>query len=88
MNAFHWDCRAGIGQKMCTGSSNIMCKLSYKLNTKKYVFAPPPAIGSLHCGDISSSTKNSNLFTTHLRPCPNIAGGWLLKMVIPLAGRP
>src|SRR5882672_6817813 len=38
---------------------------------------------SLHCGDISSSTKNSNLFTTHLRPCPNIAGGLAVKMVIP-----
>src|SRR5882672_4019884 len=38
---------------------------------------------SLHCGDISSSTKNSNLFRTHPRPCPNIAGGLAVKMVIP-----
>src|SRR5882672_9278115 len=38
---------------------------------------------SLHCGDISSSPKKSNLFTTHPRPCPNIAGGLAVKMVIP-----
>src|SRR5882672_9105126 len=38
---------------------------------------------SLHCGDISSSPKNSNLLTTHPRPCPNIAGGLAVKMVIP-----
>src|SRR5882672_7361447 len=39
---------------------------------------------SFHCGDIFSRTKNTNLFTTHLCPCPNIAGGMAVEMVIPL----
>src|SRR5882672_297930 len=71
-----------LGTKCALASSNLMCKWLYKLNTKKYVFAPPPAI-VLYCGDISSSPKNSNLFTTHLRPCPNISRGLAVKMVIP-----
>src|SRR5882672_984264 len=71
-----------LATKCALASSKIMCKWSYKLNTKKYVFVPS-SYSSFHCGDISSSTKNSNLFTTHLHPCPNIARGLAVKMVIP-----
>jgi len=40
MDAFHWDCRAGMGTKCAPASSKVMCEWSYKLNTKKYLFAP------------------------------------------------
>src|SRR5882672_9982155 len=39
---------------------------------------------SLNFCDIFSSTKNTNLFTTQLHPCPNIARGMAVEMVIPL----
>src|SRR5882672_3917433 len=50
---------------------------------QKICICATSSYSSLHCGEISSSTKNSNLFTTHPRPCPNIAGGLAVKMVIP-----
>src|SRR5882672_9610279 len=54
-----------------------------KIKYQKICICPTSGYSSLHCRDISSSPKNSNLFTTHPRPCPNIAGGLAVKMVIP-----
>src|SRR5882672_4371942 len=54
-----------------------------KIKYQKICICATSSYSSLHCGDISSSPKNSNLFTTHPRPCPNISGGLAVKMVIP-----
>jgi len=54
-----------------------------KIKYQKICICATSGYSSFHCGDISSSTQNSNLFTTHLRPCPSIAGGLAVKMMIP-----
>src|SRR5882672_6371093 len=55
-----------------------------KIKYQKIPICAMSGYSSLNCGDIFSSTKNTNLFTTQPCPCPNIAGGMAVEMVIPL----
>ena len=60
------------------------CLNSQKIKYQKIPICTMSSYSCLHCGDIFSSTKNTNLSTTHPHPCPNIAGGMAVEMVIPL----
>jgi len=68
-----------LGTKCALASSNIMCKWSYKLNTKKYVFVPPPAI-VLSIVVTFLAAQKILIYSQHIRAlAPTLPEGWLLK---------
>jgi len=68
-----------FGTKCALASSNIMCKWLYKFNTKKYVFAPPPAI--VLCIVVTFlAAQKIIIYLQHIRAlAPTLPEGWLLK---------
>ena len=73
-----------LGIKCAPASSKIMCEWSYKLNTKKYIFAPSPAI-VLSIVVTFLAAQKILIYSQHIHAlAPTFAGGMAVEMVIPL----